>query len=795
MRKPYKDLSLTKIMSRGLLTGILLLGGWSVPLILRAESEPRGLPEGTRVERDLEYVPGGQERHRLDLYLPPAQGPRPVILWVHGGAWRSGDKENPRGLVPLLKAGFAVASINYRLSQHAIFPAQIQDCKAAVRWLRAHADRYGLDTERFGAWGASAGGHLVALMGTADVRAFEVGHHLDQSSRVQAVCVWFGPTDFSKMDEQAGERGPLRHNDPQSPESRLLGGPVPQHLDRVRQANPITYVTAQTPPMLIMHGDQDFTVPLGQSQLLDQALRAAGVPVTLDIIAGGNHGFSGLATPLEPRVVAFFTQQFLRGVVDRWGRFEAVVVNEKKYADPYRDVRLEVTYTRQDARHIKFWGFHDGGTTWKLRFMPGEVGVWKYDARFSDGTPGIEGEFTCVESETPGPVIADPDNPIWFRHAGGQPALLRSFHVGDRFFAANWDAAQRTAFLDWAQQQGYDTLSIASFFLNRDAEGRGRGWQTPKLWPLDAAEYRKAEAILDDLAQRKIVVFPFAGFFGRSSNMPREPDEQVRYLEYTLARFGPYWNLLLNVGGPEPLLGNNAYLTADDIHRLGTEIRRRDPFGHLLTIHNPTGDDKFKDAEWLSFGTLQGPKTIDLARLAAGLRKNHHEHKPLFAQETLWSGNAPHMRSVGRDFTDDELRRNGYVILFSAAAFNFADNAGDSSSGFSGSLDLNDRRQARHDVIRQVWDTFQTLPYPRTRPRPDLVDRGFCLADEGRDYLVYLPEGEGFSVRTTGGPFRLTWLNTRDQKESHPGGTVADGQNLQPPAAGEWILLLSENNE
>jgi acetyl esterase/lipase len=146
---------------------------------------------GVKAHRDLVYVEGGHERHKLDLYLPEkAEGPLPLLIWVHGGGWQNGSKD---GCPPLragyIERGYAVASINYRLSGHAVFPAQIEDCKAAIRWLRAHAKEYNLDAKRFGVWGSSAGGHLVALIGTSgDVKEFDVGDHLDQSSRVQAVC-------------------------------------------------------------------------------------------------------------------------------------------------------------------------------------------------------------------------------------------------------------------------------------------------------------------------------------------------------------------------------------------------------------------------------------------------------------------------------------------------------------------------------------------------------------------------------------------------------------------------------
>jgi acetyl esterase/lipase len=155
-------------------------------------------PAGGRVFKDLAYVEPGHERQRLDLYLPPAgDRPTPVIVWVHGGGWAGGSKARTPAS-RMVQAGFAVAAINYRLSQHAIFPAQIHDCKAAIRWLRAHAAEYRLDPKHIGVWGSSAGGHLVALMGTSNGVADLEGQlgHPEQSSDIQAVVDWFGPTDF-----------------------------------------------------------------------------------------------------------------------------------------------------------------------------------------------------------------------------------------------------------------------------------------------------------------------------------------------------------------------------------------------------------------------------------------------------------------------------------------------------------------------------------------------------------------------------------------------------------------------
>ncbi len=248
------------------------------------------MSEAATVLRDLTYAVQDGRPLTLDLYLPHISGTRPLVVWVHGGAWYEGSKEHCLA-VPLTEHGYAVASINYRLSHEAIFPAQIHDCKGAVRWLRAHAAEYRLDPDRFGAWGDSAGGHLVALLGTSgDVAELEgtVGGNLGQSSRVQAVCDWYGPTDMLQMSSAPSE---IDHDAPDSAEARLFGGPIHEKRDLVRLANPVTFLCPDAPPFLIVHSDADPIVPLRQSEILADALRAAGVPVTFLTVVGAGHGF------------------------------------------------------------------------------------------------------------------------------------------------------------------------------------------------------------------------------------------------------------------------------------------------------------------------------------------------------------------------------------------------------------------------------------------------------------------------------------------------------------------------
>ena len=265
---------------------------------------PATLPEGAKVHRNLPYVSAGHERQKLDLYLPKDGTNLPVIINIHGGAFKMGSKEQG---VPTeyLAQGYAVASINYRLSQHAKFPAQIEDCKAAVRWLRAHAAEYRLNAKHIVAWGGSAGGSLAAMLGTTgDVKEFEVGGNLDQSSRVQAVVDYFGPTDFLQMDAHRLPNG-MTHDPADSPESLLIGGAIQENKEKVARANPITYVTNDDPPFLICHGDADLMVPHHQSVLLEAALKKAGVPVTFYTVPGAGHG------PFSDPKVAVMTREFL----------------------------------------------------------------------------------------------------------------------------------------------------------------------------------------------------------------------------------------------------------------------------------------------------------------------------------------------------------------------------------------------------------------------------------------------------------------------------------------------------
>ena len=261
-------------------------------------------PAGVKTTRDIEYAKPDGKPQFLDLYLPEkADGPLPLVIWIHGGAWMGGDKRGNPAL-GMTGRGYAVASINYRLSQEAKWPAQIFDCKAAVRFLRAKAKEYNLDPDRFGVWGSSAGGHLVAMLGTSGgVKELEgdLGNP-GVSSRVQAVCDFCGPTDFTVIDKFP--------NGAVKPVTQLIGGAIAENIEKTRTANPITYVSKDDPPFLILHGDQDKTVPINQSELLNEALKAAGVWVKFVPVPGAGHY---LISPEATKTVNEFFDEKLKG--------------------------------------------------------------------------------------------------------------------------------------------------------------------------------------------------------------------------------------------------------------------------------------------------------------------------------------------------------------------------------------------------------------------------------------------------------------------------------------------------
>ena len=273
------------------------------------------IPEGVEIIHDVEIGTGGGHALHAEIARPkePPKSPMPAVLWIHGGGWSGGSHKGNRAMM-LATHGYFTASVEYRLSGEAKWPAQIEDCKLAVRWLRANAAKYNVNPDRIGCWGSSAGGHLVAFLGVSGGKAeFEgKGGHEGVSSRVQAVVDYCGPADMT--EGSLGIQG--AKDERESPALLgLVGAPFKEKPDIWKQISPIVYVSSDDAPILIVHGDKDTTVPILHSERFEAALKKVGVPVEFIRVKGGGHGLkeSSGEPPAEPdsraldaAVIAFF---------------------------------------------------------------------------------------------------------------------------------------------------------------------------------------------------------------------------------------------------------------------------------------------------------------------------------------------------------------------------------------------------------------------------------------------------------------------------------------------------------
>jgi acetyl esterase/lipase len=230
-----------------------------------------------------------------------------VVLWVHGGGWANGSKDRCPA-AGLAADGYAVASVEYRLTGVARWPAQMDDLRDAVRWVRTHAKEYGLDGNQIGAWGGSAGGHLAALLGTLDPPKGET-----VPSRARAVCDFYGPSDLLTMPANVPGSGKTDADLTATNGAKLLGGAVKDRPELARPASPLSQVTKDDPPFLILHGDKDPQVPLLQSERLAAKLREAGVSVALHVLKDAGHGGKEFSTPEARKLVKDFFDRNLKG--------------------------------------------------------------------------------------------------------------------------------------------------------------------------------------------------------------------------------------------------------------------------------------------------------------------------------------------------------------------------------------------------------------------------------------------------------------------------------------------------
>jgi len=268
---------------------VVVLTSWALAIVAlllvvtawRSESE-------IVIERDLAYGKVADTELNLDLAMPKTgAGPFPAVVFLHGEGWRAGNRQQMNHFIEgMARLGYVGVTVEYRLVPTALFPAQVEDCKAAVRWLRANAKKYRIRPDRIGVVGFSAGGHLASMLGvTRKEDGFEgVGGNPEQSSRVQAVVSFFGPTDFSARDWPKDLEDEVI--------APFLGGTFADKADSYKRASPVNYVTVDAPPFLFLHGTDDKLIPIDQSRRLSEKLKTVGVPTQMVALEGEGHGFT-----------------------------------------------------------------------------------------------------------------------------------------------------------------------------------------------------------------------------------------------------------------------------------------------------------------------------------------------------------------------------------------------------------------------------------------------------------------------------------------------------------------------
>jgi acetyl esterase/lipase len=294
------DSTRMRLAALAIVLPLLASCGAAAGAIPPSTSPVASLPASPRagVEHGVVYCTNAGVALTMDIYYPSQliSSPTPAVLYVHGGGWEHGDSSlggvNATIAQALNQRGMLVAAVNYRLAPQYPWPAQIVDVKCAARYLRANAQKYGIDPSKIGAWGGSAGGHLVSMLGTAATSAgFDTGQYLEQSSSVQAVVDMFGPADLT-----AGGWGPYASSVIQ----QVFGAAPGQDSGALAKASPVTDIRSDDPPFLIFHGTRDAVVPLSQSQELASRLQADGVSATLVTVQNAGHGFAPTGGPISP---------------------------------------------------------------------------------------------------------------------------------------------------------------------------------------------------------------------------------------------------------------------------------------------------------------------------------------------------------------------------------------------------------------------------------------------------------------------------------------------------------------
>ncbi|GBC98400.1 hypothetical protein HRbin17_00912 [bacterium HR17] len=482
--------------------------------------------------------------------------------------------------------------------------------------------------------------------------------------------------------------------------------------------------------------------------------------------------------------------------VPRWGMWEAVLKSRRHYLNPFTEVTVTATFFAPSGNRFTVGGFYDGDNVWRVRFMPDEVGRWRWIIRAEppDENMSASGNFVCTPSRLHGPLRVNPQNPLWFTFADGTPVYLLAFHLWNLDALAEPTLAKT---LDFLQAQGFNAIVGPHLFPERTAWAQKADGR-PDFERFNLTVWRGLDRALQLAAQRQMVVIPFS-IVGGTNGLPKAPADALDLLlRYWVARWQGFWNATF-----QPTSEWEEGYSLDEILRIGDRLHQLTHGRFLISVHSLRANaEAVQKAAWFGYHTVQDKlndhnfgKYVWLAELFGRIPK------PILAHECLWEGNF-YQREAGLDV--DNLRKAAWVIALSGGQINYADEVvpprrwqrlGDVGTTFSELGTAMSPQGLLYPALTHLARFFRALPFWRMTPHPELTSTKVCLAEVGALYAVFVPDGQAVRVTLPVRQFVARWFNPRTGKwhalQQTVSGPLAE---LTPPDVRDWVLLIKSAN-
>jgi len=463
------------------------------------------------------------------------------------------------------------------------------------------------------------------------------------------------------------------------------------------------------------------------------------------------------------------------------------------YRNPFTDLRVTATFRSPSGRQFVVEGFYDGDDEWRVRFMPDELGRWRWFVRTEppDERMAASGSFECVPSQLRGPLRVHPQNPLWFAFADGTPVYLLAFHLW------NLDALDERALaktLDFLKAQGFNALVGPHLTPERMVwERKGNG--QPDFERFNLTVWKGLDRALRLAAEKGFVVIPFS-IIGGTNGLPKAPDEALDLLlRYWVARWQGFWNATF-----QPTSEWEEGYSETEILRIGQRLHQLTQGRFLISVHSlRAGTERVQREAWFGYHTVQDKLTdYNFGKYVWFVTLHQQVPKPILAHECLWEGNF-YQREAGLDV--DNLRKAAWVIALSGGQINYADEVvpprrwqrwEDVGVTFS-ELGMAMKPQGQlYDALRHLALLIRSLPFWRMRPHPEVSSTGFCLAEIGVNYITFTPEAQPITLTLPSGRFLARWFDPRTGKWHGQPQLISGGKvvPLTPPADGDWVLVV-----